>query len=236
MKSKSNISLSEINKNIQMNIPEGYQEELSQAIFNKTSNSLLESIKKDKVVFEIPSNYFIDLQNDIIAQTSDATLEHSFIKNWQEKYFHIKNTELFTTPDKYFDLLPAKIQLAIHNQNKKWDIQIEELFLSYIWKPVPILATMLCFVASYFVLNSITPSNTKIAQINKVNIEELSNKEITEYLAFEDNTQQDIIEEASKSKIKTTDVFKNEDIKVDHKTIEESISSEDIEELTLEEL
>jgi hypothetical protein len=239
MKSKSKILLTDLKKDIQLNVPEGFHEQLRQAIAKQTTSSLLESLKNKNEIFATPNNYFSELQNDISSQTTDLSLEPSFISKWQEQYHAIKNKELFLTPERYFDLLPAKIQLAFCNRKSSWFSYTEETFIKYLWKPVPILATVLCLVVSYMVFNK----NNEIAKPNSIaikntatSIQNLSQTEILDYLASEDNSELDVVELASNQKINTTEEFKNSAIKVDRKTIEETFSSEEIEELSLEEL
>ena len=239
MKNKGKILLTEINKDIQMNMPEMFHEELSNAILQKTSEGILEKLKQQSSVFETPDLYFSELENDIICQTTNKSIEPSFVSKWQEKYAAIKSKELFLVPDRYFDLLPAQIQLAIFKQKKNWSFTVEEFVLQYIWKPIPMLASVFCFaIIGYFILGKQnTNAPLALQPIGKVvSIQELNKNEIAEYLALQEEHTQEVTELAYKSNIKTTDVFKDNDIKVDHKTIEETISSEDIEELTLEEL
>ena len=245
MKNKSKILLSDIKKDIHLNIPENYHEELSNVIMQKTNESILEKLKNESGVFITPNQYFESLEIDIISKTSDQNLEPTFVTQWHEKYQYFKNHQLFITPEKYFDLLPAKIQLLIYQkQNQKWYERVQDFVYGVVFKPIPALASALLIILSFIILNTkkidhpINSIATKAYKpsTTKVSIEEISQKEIIDYLDNDEQHANEIVELASNTKIKTTDIFKNKDIKVDHNTIEESISSEDIEELTLEEL
>ena len=239
MKNKSKILLSDLQKAIPMNTPEGFHEQLSQNIMQKTSNSLLESLKSSTPAFITPTAYFSDLEHDIMSATSNLEEAPRFIQQWQEKYQSVKEEVFFLTPERYFDLLPAKIQLAIFKQQSNWKSSVETAFFQYFWKPVPLLATGLCLLMTFMVFDKVAnhPVHPSLATSKtKHTIHNIPTGEIVAYLASEDNNQFDVVELASNSKINTAEVFKNSDLKVDQKTIEETISSEDIEELTLEEL
>jgi hypothetical protein len=239
MKNKSKILLSDLPKDIQWNTPEGFHEQLSQNIMRQTSNNVLESLKSSTQAFTTPLDYFNDLEHDIISYTSNLDLEPTFIQKWQEKHKALKDEVFFLTPERYFDLLPAKIQLAIFKQKSNWKSSFATLFMQYFWKPVPLIATGLCLLMTIMVFDKVAnnPIKTTLASSNTTNtVQDIPSVEIVAYLAAEDNNQFEVVELASNSKINTADVFKSTDLKVDQKTIEETISSEDIEELTLEEL
>ena len=84
--------------------------------------------------------------------------------------------------------------------------------------------------------NEIATPNSIAIKNTATSIQNLSQTEILDYLASEDISELDVVELASNQKINTTEDFKNSAIKVDRKTIEETFSSEEIEELSLEEL
>ena len=251
MKKINKISLNDIPKDIQMNMPEGGDDVLFNSIMNATTNSILEKLKGSESVFETPVNYFTELENDIFAQTNNQDLEPSFVQKWQERFQHIKNQEFYLTPDRYFDFLPAQIQNAIlkHKSQSPVEVLLSNL-QAFILKPIPAFAVIVCLItgASFWFKTIEKPIVNEVAitekpqtvttphKVEKVNLDNISKKEIADYLAMQDNIPTEIEELASKSKIKTTDIFKEKDIKVDQNTIEENISSEEIEELTLEEL
>lgn len=192
---------------IDYSLPEGYFDQLEESIIIKKSESELKE-QVAQLMYEVPQDYFTTLQDSIQAKISEIKLKESVMQSGftvptdffvdQEDMLYARKSEDFlkaaiaedgySVPEHYFDVLTSKITqtasaLAPDNEGAKViTITRKRRWINYVAAAAGIF---LIGFGSYFALKQSPLSDTTsdLHVVNKVNLNDVSNEEILEYLA-----------------------------------------------------
>ncbi|MFD2553429.1 hypothetical protein [Sphingobacterium tabacisoli] len=188
-------------------VPEGYFGQLKESIFLKESEQKL----KEQVAtlsYQVPENYFESLEDSIRIKISEinlkesvvqsgftvptdyfATLENRITAQRSEEFLRSKvTTDGYLTPADYFQSLTGKITSKISADGEDEGVKIiainrERSLSSYISAAAVLF---LIGFGSYFALKQ-TPSSDATPNLqtstSKINVSDVSDEEILEYLA-----------------------------------------------------
>ncbi len=188
-------------------VPEGYFGQLEESIFLKESERKLKEQAAD-LSYQVPENYFENLADSIRVKISEinlkesvvqsgfavpadyfATLENRITVQGSEEFLKSKvTTDGYSTPADYFQSLAGKITSKTSANGEDEGVKTIAINRERSWYSYISAAAVLFLIGfgSYFALKQ-TPSSDATPNLqtstSKINVKDVSDEEILEYLA-----------------------------------------------------